>query len=200
LKNFKPVRLIADERIILENPTQIIRAIGAIDNFFKIVGVTDIVNVSIHDLVDVAFLDIEQNETKKVMSGGALVGYMLIREYKTQWEYIEFLIVRDSLLMENDKIVHGLARYNSFGIASVGREDTKKNMLFAYLAVIHEMGHIYGLPAKDRLDQDLVKVLGNHCPNDCVMFPNNMCMNKIDIINNPFCNQCLSDLRKYFGK
>jgi len=42
--------------------------------------------------------------------------------------------------------------------------------------------------------------LGNHCPNDCVMFPNNMCMNKIDIINNPFCNQCLSDLRKYFGK
>jgi len=69
--------------------------------------------------------------------------------------------------------------------------------------VLHEMGHVFGLPSSDR--PNLIDSIGAHCSNKCVMrqgviLPDDWVRMTQDRLaqNNPFCGDCLRDLANYF--
>lgn len=195
---FKPIRVIAEVEI---EPAQIILATKSIRHFLNLAGASDLVSVEIHDLIDLNNYYINLADGSRLVNGNAVIGYLIADNYIEEDTFINILLVREQLVINQEKVkrtVRGLSVDDTFGIAAIGSECNEFNNLIAFVAIMHELGHIYGLPSEGRADNHLVQALSWHCPNDCLMFPNASILDKIDLEHKPFCDQCKADLQKKF--
>ena len=198
MKKFKPIRVFCEENL---DPQQIILGISAIRQLLEIAGATDLVGVELHDLVDLNHYHVE-HDGHRFLHGGAIQGYMYIEDYRSKHEYINFLLTQNYLWVNRDGVgrpIQGFVLSETFGIVVVGVKNDKMNNLIEIITIFHELGHIYGLPGKDR--DNLVETAttaGKHCPNACVMSMGNEMFEKADLFEKPFCDQCLADLQKFF--
>ena len=200
MADLKPIRIISEKEI---GPEQILLAVNSITHFLNLVGATNLVPVNIHELVDLNAFYIDMPDNQRVLDGKAAMGYMIYQKYKDSGGFINILLVRGQILYEIDGqkkgLIHGLALPDKFGIIEAGWEDEKINQLNEYLLLLHELGHIYGVASKERLGTDWVEKFGRHCPGICIMSGDfTRELEKMDLINKPFCAVCLEDLKNYF--
>lgn len=202
MPNFKPIRIIAEMEISSE---QILLATSSITHFLNLVGATSLVSVDIDDLVDLRVFYVDYPNEQRVVDGKAAVGYLFAKGYSEDYKFINLLLARGLIAMDLDggqsRVIPGFSIYNQLGAVSVGYEGTPFNMMCEWVVIIHELGHIYGAPSKERLSPEWVEKFNLHCPNECVMtYDVNEIIDKIDLVNKPFCDACLQDLKNYFKK
>lgn len=198
MTKFKPIRVISEVEI---EPTQIILATKIIRHFLNLADASDLVSVEIYDLIDLNNYYTNLEDGSRLVNGDAVIGYLIADNYIEEDNFINFLLVREPLVIKREKAkgtIQGLSVYDTFGIAAIGSEYNKFNNLIACATIMHELGHIYGVPSEGRTDNHLVQALSWHCPNDCIMFPNTSILDRIDLEHKPFCDQCKADLQKKF--
>ena len=198
MKKFKPIRVFCEENL---DPQQIILGISAIRQLLEIAGATDLVGVELHDLVDLNHYHVE-HDGHRFLHGGAIQGYMYLEDYKSKHECINFLLTQNLILINHGKEteipLQGFSIEGAFGVAAVGVENSPLNNVIAIVAILHEFGHIYGLPREDRDDIVKNESLGDHCLNVCIMSTDQKVLQEVDLFEKPFCDQCLADLQKFF--
>ena len=199
MADLKPIRIISEINI---NSEQIILAAVTINKFLCLVDASEFVSAGIHDLIDLSSFYIDGPDKQRVINGNAAVGYLFSQGHLENNKFINFLLVKGLINIDINRQadnVQGLAYYNELGIVAVGWEDSLFNRGRELLGIMHELGHIYGVPSEQRLGEDWVKKFARHCPNDCIMFYDlNKKLDKIGLLDKPFCATCLEDLKNYF--
>ena len=126
------------------------------------------------------------------------------------WQKVEphydLMLLSSDIYCEDCNFVVGLAQYFHSTVVSSARFQGLSLVLSSECvktAVFHEVGHVFGLPGRNR--KKINQSLGDHCVNTCVMrqgrlVPTDWIQMTHDRLNmgQPYCPECLSDLRSFF--
>ncbi|MDP2692596.1 MAG: hypothetical protein Q8O88_03065 [bacterium] len=119
--------------------------------------------------------------------------------------YFSFVFLSDAVFINLGGVyftVGGVGLVNDGAIVSINSFANLSDLAISKYfkeAILHETGHIFGLMREDR-EQDIAYSYGQfkHCANVCSMRP--FFYEPIDNIDeHPFCELCLSDLKKNLG-
>lgn len=117
----------------------------------------------------------------------------------------QLLIVKEDLYTPNSNFVIGTAVPGWGTVISTNRfreVNGQERLDCVATEAMHEMGHVFGLPDKERKDLDYT--FGPHCANKCVMrqgmrVPKDwQKFTKDRKRSGPLCETCIGDVRKYF--
>lgn len=110
-----------------------------------------------------------------------------------------------------DKKMHTKATKEAYGKGIPSKKGLGTTVISTYLMkkpeelsviLLHELGHIYLTPRKNRPNS--IKKKGIHCINECIMQPRDFKPNHIELLCDlvkskeiPYCKQCCEDIKSY---
>lgn len=152
------------------------------------------------------------NAKKYSEKSGQLSGDAIMRDLQTEpWQkmqpHYDVVVLSSDMYSEGTNFVIGLAISGLGTVVSVARfrsldRDLQSECLKT--EVIHELGHVFGLPREDRLE-NVAESLGKHCTNLCTMrqgleVPKDWIRMTSDrLALGAFCSQCRQDLQGFFS-
>ncbi len=200
MKKFKKIKVFSDYKL---TPDQVVQGTSVIRHFLKLVDAEGLVEVEIDDLVILDSFYIVHEKSGRLLEEELVLGYLYAKVFDCEEEFINILFTQNCVLMKSEgieKVVQGLSVRNHFAIIALGEKETKFNSRVGAMTIIHELGHVYGLPNQKRKDCEEIKILGSHCPNICIMSGHANIAAQIDWYNEPFCEQCSADIHERFKK
>jgi len=141
------------------------------------------------------------------LNSETIVNLFLSEPWRQQQDHYDILITHQDLYFRNTNFVIGSAIPHVGTLISTHRfrELNRRTMHECIKTeVIHEVGHVFGLPNQER--KDTRESLGQHCTNVCIMRQGlivprdwiNMTNDRIKY--GPLCGNCQTDLLNYFQK
>lgn len=125
------------------------------------------------------------------------------------YKHYYVLILKSDIYLENTDFVIGAGKKGHCAIISTYRfKDLDDNRKYEVIKAeaMHEIGYVFGIPNNNR-KTNVENNIGLHCTNECVM-RQGLCIpdDWIEMTNNrlksrkPLCDECIDDLKTYFGK
>ncbi|MEA2715198.1 MAG: Peptidase family [Candidatus Parcubacteria bacterium] len=145
------------------------------------------------------------SERKKQLNAEHFLNLLRTEPWRKTIKHVDLVVLNDDLYTTDCRFIIGLALRNVGTIVSTHRfkgiADRTTRIETFKTAVLHEIGHVYGLPGKDR--PSLIESLGDHCGETCVMrqglyVPDDWIqMTRDRFEHGPFCRYCLAQLAKF---
>lgn len=205
MDKMRPIRIFWQDGVSIK---QIVLAIRAIDRVLKLAGMDKKIKVEpggkkYNPIVH------RDEDVKSIFFGHYGVDGIL-KDFSFQQEklddcdkYYTIFLMKDKIFIKtNDgsKLVAGAAIKKEAAVICVGYYIyfIKSEMFWAYSVVMHELGHVFGLPSKERKEEIELSPInqGRHCANDCIMHYDAILKEPMN--KRIFCSTCLNELRYYF--
>lgn len=155
---------------------------------------------------------IEQGRAGSIKSGQLntwpMIMCMSVNPLRFGQRHYEVLILNSDIYFQDIDFIIGhamravLALGSTFRFSQLTQKESEECIKSE---MMHELGHMFGLPDTNRQDGSLEDSLGIHCTNTCVMrqglaIPNDFQRITQDRLHHgPFCSACLRELREFFA-
>ena len=222
ITKFKPIYLICEQGV---SPDHVLVAIEGINEVLALAGVVDCIQVHNfgiwrnepwrsgdkllpHCSVD-WYIDVgkEQSTQQNQIWSRAIIHQMAQDPWQKEGQHYDVMVLRSDLYENGCNFIIGQAMEGVLALISVNRflsldNDLQRECIKS--VIIHEIGHMFGLPRQNRTDGTITESLGNHCTNICIMrqglaIPKDFIFLTQDRLRNgPFCENCLDELRQFF--
>ncbi|MEK7516277.1 MAG: hypothetical protein AAB562_01640 [Patescibacteria group bacterium] len=147
------------------------------------------------------------SKRKGELNASAILAAFRADPFQRVRPHYRVLLLRGGLYSPKYGTLVGLGQSTVGAVISLGSSgDAARDTLgeeYIKTLVMHELGHSFGLLPDDR-KKKVMKKLGKHCANTCVMRQGSAVSGDWETVTRdrlggqPFCEQCLHDLRQFF--
>lgn len=212
MRNIKPIFIVYDSQIqshdvkaILDGIAVILQIAGVANNIaVKNFGVWNRSSRSYENIGWYIKKGFNPNVRKNQIDASAVLTECFNEPWQKITPHYDVMALSHDLYADNGNFIFGIGQQGFGTVLSPFRyrcDNVEAEYELLKTAVIHELGHVFGLVDNSRKDLDYR--LGPHCKNRCTM-RQGISLEEWAVITNDrmqhgtFCSRCVSDLRKYF--
>jgi predicted Zn-dependent protease len=212
MRNIRPIFVTHNGRIHSHEEEAILDGIATILRIAGVAGHIEVKNFGSWNNGNQPYEDIDwyvqraynPRVRKNQIDAGAVLTECLNEPWQKTTPHYDVMAISHDLYVDNNNFVFGIGQRGLGTIISPFRYrcwDAEIEYELFKTAVIHELGHVFGLVDNSRKDLDYR--LGPHCRNICAM-RQGMNLDEWAVITDDrmkyetFCPRCAKDLKKYF--
>jgi len=213
MKNIKPIFVAYDSKIQQHDIRAILDGIAAILQIALVAGHIEVKNFGSWNNGNQPYENIgwyvqrgyNPRVRRNQIDAGAVLTECLNEPWQKTIPHYDVMVLSHDLYTEDNNFVFGIGQRGLGTIISPFRYrcgDVAVEYELLKTAVIHELGHVFGLVDNSRKDLDYR--LGSHCKNRCTMRQGMNVDEWAEITNDrikyeTFCPRCINDLQKFFA-